>query len=81
MEMASLEYQSFAQSSLGVALRRLCMLAQLLQSCLNLCNPMDCSSPGSSVHGILQARILGELPSPPPGDFPELGIEPMSLAL
>ena len=28
------------------------------QSCLTLCNPMDCSSPGSSVHEILQARIL-----------------------
>ena len=26
--------------------------------CLTLCNPMDCSSPGSSVRGILQARIL-----------------------
>ena len=28
------------------------------QSCLTLCDPMDCRSPGSSVHGILQARIL-----------------------
>ena len=28
------------------------------KSCLTLCDPMDCSSPGSSVHGILQARIL-----------------------
>ena len=28
------------------------------QSCLTLCNPMDCSPPSSSVHGILQARIL-----------------------
>ena len=28
------------------------------QSCLTLCNPMDCSSLGSSVHEILQARIL-----------------------
>ena len=28
------------------------------QSCLTLCNPMNCSPPGSSVHGILQARIL-----------------------
>ena len=28
------------------------------QSCPTLCNPMDCSPPGSSVHGILQARIL-----------------------
>ena len=28
------------------------------QLCLTLCNPMDCSLPGSSVHGILQVRIL-----------------------
>ena len=28
------------------------------QSCLTLCNPVDCSPPGSSVHGIPQARIL-----------------------
>ena len=30
--------------------------AKSLQSCLTLCDPMDCSPPGSSVHGILQAR-------------------------
>ena len=35
-----------------------CMHAKLLQSCLTLCNPMDCSPPGTSVHEILQARIL-----------------------
>ena len=34
------------------------MHAKLLQSHPTLCNPMDCSPPGSSVHGILQARIL-----------------------
>ena len=34
----------------------LCML--VAQSCPTLCNLMDCSPPGSSVHGILQARIL-----------------------
>ena len=28
------------------------------QSCPTLCDPMDCSPPGSSIHGILQARIL-----------------------
>ena len=28
------------------------------QSCPTLCDPMDCSPPGSSVHGIFQARIL-----------------------
>ena len=38
--------------------RSLCVCAKLLQSCLTLCNPMDCSPTGSSVHGILQARIL-----------------------
>ena len=36
--------------------RLLC--AKSFQSCLTLCDPMDCSPPGSSVHGILQARIL-----------------------
>ena len=34
------------------------MHAKSLQSCLTLCDPMDCSPPGSSVHGIFQARIL-----------------------
>ena len=29
-----------------------------VQSCLTLCDPMDCSLPGSSVHGILPARVL-----------------------
>ena len=35
------------------------------RSCLALCNPMDCRPPGSSVHGILQTRIVesGPLPS------------------
>ena len=28
------------------------------QLCLNLCEPVDCSPPGSSAHGILQARVL-----------------------
>ena len=32
--------------------------AESLQSCLTLCDPVDSSPPGSSVHGILQARIL-----------------------
>ena len=34
------------------------MYAKSLQSCLTLCNPMNCSLPGSSVHGILQAGLL-----------------------
>ena len=35
-----------------------CMHAQLLKLCLTLCDPVNCSPPGSSVHGIPQARIL-----------------------
>ena len=35
-----------------------CVCVQSLQSCLTLCDLMDCSSPGSPVHGISQARIL-----------------------
>ena len=33
-------------------------VSEVAQSCLTLCNPMDCSLPGSSIHGIFQARIL-----------------------
>ena len=35
-----------------------CVCVKSLQSCLTLCNPMDYSPPGSSVHGILQTRTL-----------------------
>ena len=32
--------------------------SEVTQSCPTLCDPVDCSPPGSSVHGILQARVL-----------------------
>ena len=32
--------------------------SEVAQSCPTLCDPMDCSLPGSSVHGIFQARVL-----------------------
>ena len=56
----------------------LCLVAQLY---LTLCDPMDCSLPGSSVHGILQAGILEWVAMPPPGDLPNPGIKPRSPAL
>ena len=43
-------------------------------SCLILCSPMNCSPPGSSVHGVLQARIL-EWVAITPGALPHSGIE------
>ena len=48
------------------------------KSCLTLCDPMDCSPLGSSIHGILQARILEWVGCPPPGDIPDPGIELVS---
>ena len=53
--------------------------AKLLQLCLILCDPMDCSPPGSSVHWILHARILEWLATSSPRGSPDLGVEPKSL--
>ena len=58
-----------------------CVLWLFAQSCLTLCDPMDGSPPGSSVHGILQVRILDWVAGPPPGDLPNSGIKPRSSAL
>ena len=56
--------------------------AKALQSCLTLCDSMDCSPPGSSVHGNSQGRMLEWVTMPPPGDLPDPRIEPLtSLAL
>ena len=51
------------------------------QSCLTPCDPVDRGLPDSSVHGILQARILEWVVMPSPGDLPYPGIEPRSRAL
>ena len=48
------------------------------QSCPPLCNPMECSLPGSSVHGIFQAEYWNGSPFPPPGDPSYPVIKPMS---
>ena len=56
-----------------------CVCAQSLQSRPTLCDLLDCNPPGSSVHGILQARILHWVAFPPSGDLPDPGIEPVSL--
>ena len=52
-----------------------------LQLCLTLGDPMDYSLPGSAVHGIPRQEYWSELPCPPPGDLPNLGIETGSPAL
>ena len=54
---------------------QLCVRVLVAQLCPTLCDPMDCSSPGSSVHGISQARILESVAFPSPGDLPNPEIE------
>ena len=51
------------------------MCDKSLQSYPTLCNLIDFSPPGSSVHGILQARILVWVSMPPPGTLPGPGIK------
>ncbi|CAI9178453.1 unnamed protein product [Rangifer tarandus platyrhynchus] len=41
-----------------VGVSRHCAVCLVIKSCLTLCDPMDCSSPDSSVHGMCQARTL-----------------------
>ena len=51
------------------------------KSCPTLCDPMDCGPLGSSVHGILQARILERVIIFSPRDLPDPGIESESHVL
>ena len=58
-----------------------CMCAKLFQSCPSLCNRIDCSPSGSSVHGFLQTRILEWVAMPSSRGSSPPGIEPVSPAL
>ena len=55
--------------------------AKSLQSCPTLHSPVDCSSPGSSICGILHQGYWNRQPFPSPEDIPNPGIEPRSLAM
>ena len=56
--------------------RTVCSVAQL---CPPLCDPIDCSPPAFSVHGVFKQEYWSRLPFPTPGDLPGQGIEPASL--
>ena len=59
-----------------------CVCVLVAQLCSTLCDPMDCSPPGFSIHWILQARTLDcGLPFPFSGDLSDPGIEPRSPTL
>ena len=57
------------------------MAPRCAQACLTLCDPIDCSLPGSSTHGIFQARNWSGLPFSTPGIFPTQGSKPCHLHL
>ena len=61
-------------------MKNICNIASQAQSRPTLCDPVDYSLQGSSVHGILQARIL-EWVFPYPRDLPNPGIKPVSPSL
>ena len=69
----------FGEKTSWIHILQLCACTKSLPACLTLCNTMDCSPPGFSVHGTLQARILEWVPRPLPGDFPGPGMEAASL--
>ena len=57
-----------------------CVCVLVAQLCLTLCDPMDCSSSCSSVHGIPRQKYWRGLPLPSPGNLPGTGLEPRSPA-
>ena len=68
-------------SPLDLSRLKISLAIKYTQLCLTLCDPIDSSPPGSSVHGISQARILEWVAISSPGDLPNPGIEPGSPAL
>ena len=56
-------------------------VCSVAQSCPNLCYPMDCSLPGSLSMEFSRQEHWSGLPSTSPGDLPDPGIKPVSLAL
>ena len=68
--------------SFRVALCSIPVLCVVTQLCLTLCDPMNCSPPGSSVHGdFSRQEYWSGLPCPLPGDLPDPGLEPRSPTL
>ena len=79
LKYSKITYWLFFSSRSSIFLCAVCVLSHSAVS--NSWDPIDCNLPGSSVHGILQARILEWVAIPSPGDLPDPGIEPRSPAL
>ena len=73
-----LQFQTKAFITKSIERSKTCLVTQ---RCLTLCDPVDCTPPGSPPHGMLQSRILERVAIPFPGDLPNPGIKPGSFAL
>ena len=71
----------FPQAERQVGFLRVLTKSEVAQSCLTLCDPMDCSPQGSLSIGFPRQEYWTGLPFPYPGDFPDPGIKPGSPAL
>ena len=78
---ARCHYHLFLQTSPFPSVSWWVSVFPVTQSCLTLCNPLDCSLPGSSVHGVSRQEYWSALPLPPPGDLPDPLFECKSPAL
>ena len=58
-----------------------CVMCLVNQLCSALCNPLNCSLPGTSVHGFFRHEYWSGLLFPSPGDLPDAGIKPGSPTL
>ena len=75
-----LSCMSYLSIHASIHLSSICLGAKSLQSCLILCDLMDCSPSGSSVYGILQARTLEQVAISSSRDtFPTQGLNPSLL--
>ena len=61
----------------GLRVRRACVLSRF--SCLSLCDPVGCSTPGPLSMGLAQQEYCSGLQCPLPGDLPSSGIKPTSV--
>ena len=78
---ATIYWVETAASHSSKCLTYACMCAcSIAQPCLTLCNSMDCSLPGPSVHWTSQREYWSGLLFPPPGDLTDTEIKPMSPA-
>ena len=64
------------KQKIRISLPKVLLCVLVAQSCLTLCDSMDCSPPESSVHRILPARVPDGLPGPLPGYLPDPGLNP-----